>query len=728
MKERVIPLVFLATIVLTASFLGCGGSNSPITPFSPSTPTSPSAPTSPTAAVTIRLDSRPLHLGASETYLFTATVSNASDKIVHWSISACAAECGTISDAGFYTAPSFVAAITKATITATSQADSTKTASVTLPRMPISVSLIPNGPANVPPSGTKAYSVFVDHDPQHTGVTWAISGAGCSGAGCGTLTSVTATSATYRAPAAEPNPYYVTLIATSVGDPDRNASITLTVSDSPFQLEGKYAFLINGWHDGIMEAAAGHFDVDVNGNLTGVWDSNGWDMARGEVVDVDKPITGSYNIQPNGHGTLTLEAGAEIITYVLSLDPDGVMGRLAESSPPAAGDFRGSSGYLVKQDAADFNLSSLDGDRVIALYGTATGSHVAALGRFSSAAGTLNNAVMDLSWAINQNVGMFPNTVSLTGEFGPLDIITGRGTASLTVKNGASTTYHFAYYIVSDDRVLLLQTDARGFNAGLLIPTLSGEVRRQNTSIAFGNQSLNLPIVFHLTDSTDDWAGDGYAMIRVGQLIPTGSGSLLAAFDENTGGRVSFTAPSPNGYIILNGTGVGNYSVAQNGRVTWTLSSMSSPLRSEDAIGYLVGENEGYFMSPGGDGASFGAFEPQTLGPDGTTALAGKYRISTGPPAALDSENDLGWMTLAADGTGTATMYVNQGSGATPVSLTATLTLVDTGRGTITFNTDPPGVPKNIVFWEISPSRLVALSTVNPGDSKPVLLLIERTD
>lgn len=721
MKERIIPLVLLAAIALAVSFIGCGGSSS-IPPLNP-----PDTPISPGPAVSITLGSSPSHLGASETYQFTAVVSNASDKTVRWSLSGCATACGTINNAGLYTAPSFIADTTTTTITATPQADSTKSASVKIPLMPISVLIIPNSPANVLPGGTKSYSVFVDHDPKDGGVTWAISGAGCVGADCGTLTNVTATSATYCAPEAEPESHHVTLVATSVSDPDKQFSLTVTVSESPFQMEGKYAFLINGWHNGVMEAAAGHFDVDGNGNLSGIWDSNGWDSARGEVVDVGKTITGSYDVQPDGHGTVTIDAGTETIMYVLSMDADGVMGRLAESSPPVAGDLRGSSGYLVKQDAVDFNLSSLEGDRVIALYGTATGSHVAALGRFTSTLGTLSDAIMDLSWAINENVGEFPNTVSLTGGFEPPDITTGRGTAALTVSNGASATYHFAYYIVSNDRVLLVQTDARGFRPGLLTPTLSGEVRQQNASIAFGNQSLNLPMVFHLTDSTDDWIGDGYAMIRIGQLFPS-AGSLSATFDQNTGGRVSINAPPPNGYIILNGTGVGTYSIAQNGRITWKLSSMSPPLGSEDAIGYLVGENEGYFMTPGGDGASFGAFHPQTIGPISTDGFAGKYRISTGPPAALDSENDVGWMTLDANGTGTATIYVNQGSGATPVSLTANATIAADGRGTITFNMVSSGVPKNVVFWKTSPSLFVALSTVNPGDSKPVLLFIERAD
>lgn len=65
-------------------------------------------------------------VAANGTQQFTATVANDSNQAVTWSATA-----GTISSTGMFTAPS-VSATTPVTVTATSQADSTKTASVTL--------------------------------------------------------------------------------------------------------------------------------------------------------------------------------------------------------------------------------------------------------------------------------------------------------------------------------------------------------------------------------------------------------------------------------------------------------------------------------------------------------------------------------------------------------------------------------------------------------------------
>jgi len=62
------------------------------------------------------------------------------------------------------------------------------------------------------------------------GVTWALSGAGCSGAACGSLSNVTSSAVTYNAPASVPNPATVTLTATSVNDTSKSSTATITVT------------------------------------------------------------------------------------------------------------------------------------------------------------------------------------------------------------------------------------------------------------------------------------------------------------------------------------------------------------------------------------------------------------------------------------------------------------------------------------------------------------------
>ncbi len=104
---------------------------------------------------------------------------------------------------------------------------------------PLAVSVAVSPPtANVLESGgTQQFTATVTNDAQNRGVTWSLSGAGCSGTTCGALsTSSSASGAaiTYTAPASAPTPATVALTATSVSDNTRaaSASITITLSDT----------------------------------------------------------------------------------------------------------------------------------------------------------------------------------------------------------------------------------------------------------------------------------------------------------------------------------------------------------------------------------------------------------------------------------------------------------------------------------------------------------------
>ena len=98
------------------------------------------------------------------------------------------------------------------------------------PPPPISVSVSPTT-ANVPAgAGTQNFTATLVNDVQGKGVTWSVSGAGCSGTACGSFTNVTTTAATYNAPAAAPNPSTVTVTATSVADNTKAATATVTIT------------------------------------------------------------------------------------------------------------------------------------------------------------------------------------------------------------------------------------------------------------------------------------------------------------------------------------------------------------------------------------------------------------------------------------------------------------------------------------------------------------------
>ncbi len=98
------------------------------------------------------------------------------------------------------------------------------------PPSPASVTVSPTSASVAASTGTKNFTATVMNDYLSRGVTWALSGAGCSGATCGSLSNMTSSSVTYNAPAAVPNPATVTLTATSVNNTMKSSTATITVT------------------------------------------------------------------------------------------------------------------------------------------------------------------------------------------------------------------------------------------------------------------------------------------------------------------------------------------------------------------------------------------------------------------------------------------------------------------------------------------------------------------
>ncbi|MGE5647066.1 MAG: beta strand repeat-containing protein [Acidobacteriota bacterium] len=153
-------------------------------------------------------------LGGSETRQFTATVTNATNTSVTWSSTP---NVGTISSVGLYTAPTVVSANLSVILTATSQADTSKTASATVALVPVNVSVSPAG-ATLYASGTQQFTATVTNTG-NTAVTWSVS------PNTGTITA----SGLYTAPAVIAVQQAVTITATSQADGSRSASATVTL-------------------------------------------------------------------------------------------------------------------------------------------------------------------------------------------------------------------------------------------------------------------------------------------------------------------------------------------------------------------------------------------------------------------------------------------------------------------------------------------------------------------
>ena len=82
-----------------------------------------------TVPVSVSVSPANATLSASQSQQFTATVTGSSNTAVTWSLSPAV---GTISSSGLYTAPGVIASAQTVTVTATSVADATKSASATV--------------------------------------------------------------------------------------------------------------------------------------------------------------------------------------------------------------------------------------------------------------------------------------------------------------------------------------------------------------------------------------------------------------------------------------------------------------------------------------------------------------------------------------------------------------------------------------------------------------------
>jgi len=201
-------------------------------------------PAVPVIMVTLSVTSTTVSVNGTQN--FAATVANDSqNKGVSWSLSGAACSggsCGKLSAASSasgapvtYTAPAAPPSPATVMLAATSVADSTKTATavITVTTGPVIAVEIAPMSASVTADLTQTFVANVTNDSQNKGVSWTVSGAGCSGAACGSVAPATTASGatvTYTAPASVPTPATVTLTATSVTDTTKSVASAITVT------------------------------------------------------------------------------------------------------------------------------------------------------------------------------------------------------------------------------------------------------------------------------------------------------------------------------------------------------------------------------------------------------------------------------------------------------------------------------------------------------------------
>ncbi|HZP84751.1 MAG TPA: hypothetical protein VFB21_24155 [Chthonomonadaceae bacterium] len=273
----------IAGVVLLFLLAGCGGGSGGNNPL-------------PAGSVRLTVTPNSAVVITGGTKSFTASVVNTANKAVTWSVQEGAAG-GTIDANGNYTAPA-----TQGTyhIIATSQADTSKTVTIT-------VTVVP--PVRVSPATTTVYTSGIKTfsatgpDASVIPVTWSVQ----EGAAGGTIDA----NGLYTAPAT-PGTYHI--VATSQADATKTGTATVTVLANPITVAPPTVTLSVGGTSSFTAKLNGTPTTAVNwsvqeGNAGGTIDANGNYTAPATPGTYHVLVTSQSDATQQATAVVTVQAG-----------------------------------------------------------------------------------------------------------------------------------------------------------------------------------------------------------------------------------------------------------------------------------------------------------------------------------------------------------------------------------------------------------------------------------
>lgn len=439
-------------------------------------------------------------LGAQQ---FTATVSNTPNTAVTWSISGtgCSgATCGTIDSTGLYIAPACMISPAAVTITATSVADNTKSASTQIavqmagPQLGGQYAFYFNGGVNGNPGVSDGIPIVgagtITADTGYSGnistgimdtvtvgnvsTNVPITGSyamSCYGGGQMTITD--ANGSYLYAFTLTPTGKRGHLIrydhSATAGVGTLAAGMLAKQDPAAFDLNklaGNFAFGSSGTEvDGVAHVAVvGQLEADASGNIS----SGTMDMNFAGTVLADAALTGSWTISATtGRGSGILHAGSPIsrdINLVFyPVTADEAFGVYVDYPGPPVPLL---SGQMLRQ-VGSFSASSFNANSVISFSGMASGP--SSTGNGDAAAGVLTpdgaGSITAGLWDENNN-SVITSLTSLSGSYSLDGSGSGRGT--LTLNLGGNNRAFTVYFAAANTAFLMDGTaTAPGLNAVL---------------------------------------------------------------------------------------------------------------------------------------------------------------------------------------------------------------------------------------------------------------------
>ncbi len=467
-----------------------------------------------------------------------------------------------------------------------------------------------------------------------------------------------------------------------------SAPATLAVTNPQGELNGAYAFLLQGFDDVTSDqfAIVGSFSADGNGNIT-----NGVEDINGPGGYQSTSFQGTYALGFDGRGKATISnslgASNTFALAVGSLNGNvASAARIIEFDDTTGNTGKRGTGAIYLQTPSTFGLSSIQGPYALQFFGqhATTGSWYVNTGAFiADGNGNLSNGELDT------NSGTTPvQNASFTATLATTSSTSANGRLAFGFASGAQA--NGVIYIVSQSQMLFMETDAESSNG-----IEAGQILAQ-ASNSFSNASLN-GVTVEYEEGLGSTANRGAAGIGLMSFNSAGAATLNRDYDDS-GTTTTQTASL-------------SYSVSANGRTI--LEANSSPV----AILYLVDQNKGFIMSLGAS-ATRGFFEGQSAGPFSNASISGSYFLGSIPPAVANPNVVSGMLSSDGSGSVTVTQEVSSGNGL----FTGETGLLEVAVGATGRTTDNLGV--NNVYYIVSPTKFLLL--ISNGPSAPEVDIIQH--
>jgi hypothetical protein len=482
-------------------------------------------------------------------------------------------------------------------------------------------------------------------------------------------------------------------------------------------LRGTYAFSMSGTdatntvNFGGFIARVGSFTADGNGSITAALEDV---TDNGSLPQLVQFTSGSYSIQPNGRGTLTLNtpSGGLQVSIALNSANAGVMIQTDLNAT--------SSGSFTLQSPAAFTQTAIAGP-----YGFDISGIITSGANIGGASSVIGQIITNGSGGIQG--GLFDSNDA--GNILSAQVLPAGGTYQMDPANGATNgrgtiTFgglSFIFYIVDGSHFKLMEDDGQF--------ATFGDALQQSATVATQNSGFKGDFTFLIGGAAV--LGTGGPIARAAAFTADGAGNLGAiALDDNDAGTHK---------AITGTTGISNalYDIdtvnAGSGRGTMTFTASSNPnLGTFSFVFYLISPTQAFIQDTSNGVIGDGTMFAQT-GPFSGAGLAGNFvfnwsGINLGSSANLVFQEDfVGQHALSSAGAISGTIdFVELGSTSqhSPAflnqALTGTLTLNGNGTGSNDYTVTIGGSPQTTFHFKAYIANPDLILLVGADDTRTI--------